>query len=303
MADDIPFERADEAVPGRPEQLSPLIRRVLCGNPGPFTFKGTVTYVIGTGRVAIVDPGPDDPAHHAAILEAVKGETVDAILVTHTHRDHSPGTAALKAATGAKVYAEGPHRASRALHEGEANTMDASGDRDFRPDVALADGEVVSGPGWTLEGVFTPGHCANHMAFALREENTLLSGDHVMAWSTSIVAPPDGSMGDYMASLAKLRARGEEIFWPGHGGAVKDPQRFMRALAHHRLQREAAIVRRVTAGDSLIPDIVAAIYEGLDPRLKGAAGLSVFAHIEDLVERGVLATDGAPALKGAFRVA
>lgn len=303
MADDIPFERTDVAVPGEAEQLSPLIRRVLCNNPGPFTFKGTVTYVIGRGRVAIVDPGPDDPAHLAAVMNAVRGETVEAILVTHTHRDHSPGTAALKAATGATVYAEGPHRASRALHEGETNTMDASGDRDFAPDVALADGEVVSGNGWTLEGVFTPGHCANHMAFSLREENTLLSGDHVMAWSTSIVAPPDGSMGDYMASLAKLRARDEALFWPGHGGPVKDPQRFMRALAHHRLQREAAIIRRLGAGDSLIPDIVAAIYEGLDPRLKGAAALSVFAHIEDLVERGVVTTDGAPALTSAFKVA
>ncbi|MBL8568821.1 MAG: MBL fold metallo-hydrolase [Phreatobacter sp.] len=303
MADDIPFEREDAAVPGRPEQLSPLIRRVLCDNPGPFTFKGTVTYIIGTGRVAIVDPGPDNAAHIAAVLEAVKGETVEAILVTHTHRDHSPATPAIKAATGAPVYAEGPHRAARALNLGETNALDASGDRDFVPDVALRDGEVVSGTGWTVEAVFTPGHTANHMAFALAEENTLLSGDHVMAWSTSIVAPPDGSMGDYMASLDKLRARSEDIFWPGHGGPVREPARFMRALAHHRKLREAAILRRIGLGDTSIPDIVTAIYEGLDPRLKGAAGLSVFAHLEDLVTKGLVLTDGAPTLSAAFRPA
>jgi glyoxylase-like metal-dependent hydrolase (beta-lactamase superfamily II) len=303
MADDIPFEREDAAVPGRPEQLSPLIRRVLCDNPGPFTFKGTVTYVVGTGRVAIVDPGPDNAAHIAAVLEAVKGETVEAILVTHTHRDHSPATAAIKAATGAKVYAEGPHRAARALNLGETNALDASGDKDFVPDVALKDGDVVTGTGWTMEAVFTPGHTANHMAFALAEENTLLSGDHVMAWSTSIVAPPDGSMGDYMASLDKLRARSETIFWPGHGGPVREPAKFMRALSHHRRLREAAILKRLAAGDRDIPDIVSAIYEGLDPRLKGAAGLSVFAHLEDLVAKGLATAEGAPSLTAQFRPA
>jgi glyoxylase-like metal-dependent hydrolase (beta-lactamase superfamily II) len=303
MADDIPFEREDSAVPGRVETLSPLIRRVLCDNPGPFTHKGTVTYIIGTGRVAILDPGPDDPAHVAAVLEAVKGEQVEAILVTHTHRDHSPATPAIKTATGAPVYAEGPHRAARALNLGETNPLDASGDRDFVPDVALADGAVVSGPGWTVEAVFTPGHTANHMAFALKEEDALFSGDHVMAWSTTIVAPPDGAMGDYMASLDKLRAREERIFWPGHGGPVREPAKFMRALAHHRRLREAAILKRIEAGDRAIPDIVAAIYEGLDPRLKGAAGLSVFAHLEDLVARGLVATDGPPTLSGAFRPA
>lgn len=301
MAEDIPFEREDSAVPGRVEQLSPLIRRVLCDNPGPFTYRGTVTYIIGTGRVAILDPGPDDPAHVAAVLEAVKGEQVEAILVTHTHRDHSPATPAIKAATGAPVHAEGPHRAARALNLGEANPLDSSGDRDFVPDMTLADGAVVAGPGWTVEAVFTPGHTANHMAFALKEEQTLFSGDHVMAWSTTIVAPPDGSMGDYMASLDKLRARDERIFWPGHGGPVREPAKFMRALSHHRRLREAAILKRIQAGDRAIPEIVTAIYEGLDPRLKGAAGLSVFAHLEDLVAKGLVATDGAPSLSGAFR--
>lgn len=303
MAEDIPFDREDSAEPGRPEQLSPLIRRMLCANPGPFTFKGTVTYIVGRGRVAIVDPGPDDPAHIAAVLEAVKGESVEAILVTHTHRDHSPAVPAIKAATGATVYAEGPHRASRPVNEGEGARLDASGDTDFRPDVALADGSVVSAPGWSLEAVATPGHAANHMAFALKEENALFSGDHVMAWSTTIVAPPDGAMGDYMASLDKLRGREESIFWPGHGGAVRDPARFMRALSHHRKLREAAIMKRLAAGDRHIADIVSAIYEGLDPRLRSAAGLSVFAHLEDLVAKGLAASEGPPALTGAFRPA
>ncbi len=303
MAEDIPFNREDAAVAGQVEQLSPLVRRILCDNPGPFTFKGTVTYVVGSGRVAIIDPGPDDPRHIAAVLEAVKGETVEAILVTHTHRDHSPATPAIKAATGAPVYAEGPHRAARPLNLGETNALDASGDKDFVPDIVLKDGDVVSGTGWTIESVFTPGHTANHMAFALREEETLFSGDHVMAWSTSIVAPPDGSMGDYMASLDKLRARGETLFWPGHGGPVREPAKFMRALSHHRKLREAAIMKRLASGDRQIPEIVAAIYEGLDPRLKSAAGLSVFAHLEDLVAKGLATSDGAPSLAGAFRPA
>jgi len=303
MAEDIPFNREDAAVAGQSEQLSPLIRRILCDNPGPFTFKGTVTYVVGKGRVAIIDPGPDDPRHIAAVLDAVKGETVEAILVTHTHRDHSPATPAIKAATGAPVYAEGPHRAARPLNLGETNALDASGDKDFVPDIVLKDGDVVSGTGWTVESVFTPGHTANHMAFALREEETLFSGDHVMAWSTSIVAPPDGAMGDYMASLDKLRGREETLFWPGHGGPVREPAKFMRALSHHRKLREAAIMKRLTSGDRQIPEIVAAIYEGLDPRLKTAAGLSVFAHLEDLVAKGLATSDGAPSLTGAFRPA
>lgn len=303
MAEDIPFNRGDAAVAGRAEQLSPLVRRILCDNPGPFTFKGTVTYVVGKDRVAIIDPGPDDPRHIAAVLEAVKGETVEAILVTHTHRDHSPATAAIKAATGAPVYAEGPHRAARPLNLGETNVLDASGDKDFVPDIAVTDGDVVSGTGWTIESVFTPGHTANHMAFALREEETLFSGDHVMAWSTSIVAPPDGAMGDYMASLDKLRGREETLFWPGHGGPVREPAKFMRALSHHRKLREAAIMKRLASGDRQIPEIVAAIYEGIDPRLKSAAGLSVFAHLEDLVAKGLATSDGAPSLTGVFRPA
>lgn len=303
MAEDIPFNRDFDMAPGRVEQISPLVRRVLCGNAGPFTWKGTVTYIVGRGRVAVIDPGPDDPAHVAAVLDAVKGETVEAILVTHTHRDHSPAVPALKAATGATVYAEGVHRPSRPLFMGEINALDASGDKDFRPDVVLDDGAAVDGPGWTLTAVHTPGHCANHTAFALAQEQALFSGDHVMAWSTTIVAPPDGAMGDFMTSLDKLRARDETVFWPGHGGPVREPARFMRALRAHRLQREAAILRRLAQGDTEIPPIVAAIYEGLDPRLTGAAALNVLAHLEDLVARGQVVTDRQVAIDAAYRLA
>src|SRR5438128_2705350 len=186
-ADDIPFDKHFDLPPGTVEEVRPGLRRIMCNNPGPMTFKGTVSYIVGRGRVAIIDPGPLDEAHIAALLDAVRGETVTHILVTHTHRDHSPAAARIKAATGVKTYAEGPHRAARRLHIGEAPRLE-SGDRDFRPDVALADGEVVVGSGWSLEAVATPGHTANHMAFALRGTDLLFSGDHVMGWSTPVVA-------------------------------------------------------------------------------------------------------------------
>jgi len=280
----------------------PGVRRLLANNPSPFTFRGTVSYIVGRGRVAIIDPGPLDEAHIAAMLHAVRHETVTHIFVTHTHRDHSPAVPAVKAATGALVLAEGAHRAARPLNGGEAPRLDASNDTEFRPDRALADGEVVSGSGWTIEAVATPGHTANHMAFALKEANLLFSGDHVMAWSTPVVAPPDGSMSDYMASLRKLARRPESIYLPGHGGAVTEAQRFVRSYIHRRQAREAAILRRLGKGDTDIPAIVGAIYPGLDPRLTKAAQLSVLAHLEDLVARGMVVTDGQPALDRSYRL-
>jgi glyoxylase-like metal-dependent hydrolase (beta-lactamase superfamily II) len=303
MSDDIPFDRTFNLPPGQVEEIRPGLRRLLCDNPSPFTFKGTVTYIVGRGRVAIIDPGPDDPRHIASLLQAVRGETVTHIFVTHTHRDHSPAVPAIKAATGATVLAEGPHRPARPLHIGEVNRLEASGDTDFRPDVALPDGEIVTGADWTLEAVATPGHTANHMAFAYKEAEILFSGDHVMAWSTSIVAPPDGAMSDYMASLHKLAAREEKIYFPGHGGAVKDAPRFVQRYIRHREARENAVLGRLAKGAADIPTLVRAIYIGLDPRLAGAAGLSLLAHLEDLVARGVVATDGAPTLSGVYRLA
>ena len=303
MADDIPFDRSLNLAPDTVDEPMPGVRRVMANNPGPFTFKGTISYIIGNGKVAVVDPGPADEAHIHALLEAVNGETVTAIFVTHTHRDHSPAVPAIKAATGATVYAEGPHRAARPLHIGEHNPLDSSGDRDFMPDVRLKDGEIVAGDGWTIEAVTTPGHTANHMAYAFKEKNALFAGDHVMGWSTSIVAPPDGAMSDYMASLQKLAKRSEDLYFPGHGPAIRDAKRFVNYYILHRKAREASILHRLGKGETDIPSIVRAIYIGIDPRLTGAAGMSVLAHLEDLVARGLVKTDGQPAIDGTYRLA
>jgi glyoxylase-like metal-dependent hydrolase (beta-lactamase superfamily II) len=303
MSEDIPFDKTLDLAPDTVDEAAPGIRRVMANNPGPFTFKGTLSYIVGKGNVAIVDPGPDDPAHIGALLDAVRGETVTHIFVTHTHRDHSPAVPAIKRETGATVYAEGPHRAARPLHIGEHNPLDASADRDFVPDVALKDGAVVEGDGWAIEAITTPGHTANHMCYVLKDRNTLFAGDHVMAWATSIVAPPDGAMSDYMASLAKLAKRSETIYLPGHGPAIKDAPRFVSYYILHRKAREASIVHRLGKGETDIPTIVRAIYIGIDPRLTGAAGLSVLAHLEDLVARGLVETDGQPAIDGNFRLA
>lgn len=227
------FESALPA-PERTETMSPLVRRRICPNGGPFTASGTCTYVVGRGHVAVIDPGPADAGHIEGLLASLAGEQVDAIVVTHTHRDHSPGARLLQARTGAPIVGCGPHRAARELAENELPALDASADRAHRPDRELRDGESLTGDGWTLTAVATPGHTMNHLAFALPEENVLFSGDHVMAWSTSIVAPPDGSMRSYMESLERLRERDETLYWPGHGGPVRDPRRFVRGLAADR---------------------------------------------------------------------
>lgn len=301
--DDIPFNRDFPLVPGVVEEVVPGVRRVLCNNPSPFTFTGSITYIVGNGNVAIIDPGPDDETHVQAVLDAVRGETVTHIFVTHTHRDHSPGTARLKAATGATVYAEGPHRASRAAYASETRTTESGGDWDFRPDVTLKDGDVVTGDGWRLEAVWTPGHTANHMAFAWPERKLMFIGDHVMGWSTSIVIPPDGSMVDYMASLEKLTRREEQLYLSGHGPEIPDAVRFVKFLMRHRKAREASILHRLAKGEADIPTIVRASYIGIDPRLVNAAGYSVLAHLEDLVARNVVATDGDPTIDGVYRLA
>lgn len=301
MSDSLDLDRRLDAGAGQVVELTPLVRRVISANPGPFTFTGTCTYIVGRGTVAVIDPGPQSPEHLAVLREALRQETVSHIVVTHTHRDHSPGVHALKALTGATVVGCGHHRASRELALGEINRLDASADHDHVPDAEMADGDVISGPGWTLQAVTTPGHTANHLAFALAQESALFSGDHVMAWSTSIVAPPDGAMAAFMASLDKLKARSEAVYWPGHGGPVREPQRFVRALITHRRLREASILARVRDGDRLVPVIVAKVYDGLAPQLTGAAALSVFAHLEDLVERGLVGCAvGEPTLDAEF---
>ncbi len=304
LADDLTFDTRMDAAAGQVVAVSPLIRRVICNNGGPFTFTGTCTYIVGHGRVAVIDPGPDEPGHLDVLAEALRGETVSHIVVSHTHRDHSPGARALRALTGAAIVGCQPHRAARELALGEINRLDASADHDHMPDAGMNEGDSISGPGWSLSAVATPGHTANHLAFAIPEENALFSADHVMAWSTSIVAPPDGSMSAYLASLEKLKARTEAIYWPGHGGPVREPSRFVRALMTHRRMREASILNRVAQGDRLIEQIVPAIYENLALALHGAAALSTFAHLEDLVERGLVrCDDGAATLTGLYEPA
>jgi len=297
MNDDIPFDKSFALTPNQVQDVAPGVRAIAADNPGPFTFKGTVSYIIGRDQVAIIDPGPDDASHVAALLEAVRGETVTHIFVTHTHRDHSPAAAMVKAATGAIVLAQGPHRLARPLHTSEVRRLDASADLGFRPDVALVDGETVHGQGWTLEAVTTPGHTANHMAFAFKEANLL------MAWSTTIGAPPDGAMTDYMASLHKLARRSEPLYLSGHGAPVRDAPRYVQYLIRHRQAREGSILHRLAKGEADIPTIVRAVYIGLDPRLAGAAALSVFAHLEELVARGAVITEGSPSIAGRYRLA
>jgi len=281
------FAGARQPPPRELTRLSPLVRRLIAPNASPFTFNGTCTYIVGRGAVAVLDPGPGEDSHLAAILSAVAGETVETILVTHTHRDHSVLAGRLREATGAKIVGAEPFEPKGDGTDG----LDSSHDRAYAPDVVLGDGERFGGRGFTLESVATPGHCSNHLCFALLEEEALFSGDHVMAWSTSVVAPPDGSMGAYMASLDKVRARKERVYWPGHGGPVVEPQRYVRALAHHRRQREASILTALHNGAATIPDLVARVYVGLDPKLTRAAGLSTRAHLEDLGERGVVAAE------------
>lgn len=297
---DLEFDRHFEPAHGEAVPVGSDILRVTVNNPGPFTFQGTNSYIVGRETLAVIDPGPEDEAHLRALLAAIGGRPVSHIFVSHTHADHSPLTARLKDATGATVVAEGPHRAARALHIGEINPLDASSDTAFRPDHQLGDGEVIDTGEWAIEAIATPGHTANHMAFALKGTGILFSADHVMAWATSIVAPPDGAMADYMASLDRLVDRDETLYLPGHGGSVRNPRKFVRALRTHRKMREAAVLDRIRKGDRTIAAMVKEIYRDTDPRLHGAAALSVLAHLEDLVARGVVETDGPPAIDGTY---
>ncbi|MER9335519.1 MBL fold metallo-hydrolase [Mesorhizobium sp. M0293] len=294
------FDTSFDPLYGKGVSVAPDIQRITARNPSPFTFHGTNSYIVGSNTLAVIDPGPDDEAHLQTLLDVIAGRPVSHIFVSHTHRDHSPLAARLKERTGAPVLAEGPHRPARPLHIGETNALDASADMAFVPDIALSDDEVVDGDGWSIRTVLTPGHTANHAVFALEGTGILFSADHVMAWATSIVAPPDGAMADYMASLDRLIERRDRLLLPGHGGPVTAPRAFMRGLKTHRKMRERAILERVRAGDRTIVDMVKAIYRDTDPRLHGAAGLSVLAHLEDLVARGLVGTDGDPAIAGIF---
>jgi glyoxylase-like metal-dependent hydrolase (beta-lactamase superfamily II) len=272
---------------GEALQVSPLVRRVVARNPGPMTYTGSGTYIIGHGRVAVIDPGPNIDAHVEAILAATTGETISHIVITHTHRDHSPAAVPLKAATGAAVVGCSP-----LVIEDDGPRSDEAFDRTYAPDQVMADGAAISGPGWTLRAVHTPGHTSNHVCYALAEEQALFTGDHVMGWSTTVVSPPDGNMADYLASLRKLLARDDALYYPTHGKPIETPQRFVRALLAHRKLREAQILSFLKSGPGAIPDMVAQLYATTPAILHGAAGRSVLAHLEDLIARGRVAQHG-----------
>lgn len=296
----IPYVREIDIDYGRVDQVSPSIRRVTADNPGGFTYKGTGTYIIGQGQVAVIDPGPMIDAHVEALLAAIEGETVSHILITHTHNDHSPAARPLTQVTGAKTYGYGPHGSGVA---DPGVQVEEGGDMDFVPDVEVRHGDVLEGDGWTMECVYTPGHTSNHVCFALREEKALFTGDHVMGWSTSVIAPPDGNMKAYMDSLRLLLTRDDEIYWPTHGPPVTDPKPFVRAFIAHREERENQILEQIAQGRTRIKDMVPVMYAAVDKRLHPAAARSVLAHMELLAETGRVRCAGKPALDSDYQLA
>ena len=296
----IPYVRDIDIEYGRCDQVSPLIRRVTANNPGPFTFKGTGTYIVGRGEVAVIDPGPDDPAHLDAILSAVTGETVTHILITHHHSDHSPLAGPLKARTGATIY--GCAVAGHDEDGGEVK-MEAGHDLSFHPDVTLCEGGVVLGRGWTFDAIPTPGHTSNHLCFGLREENACFSGDHIMGWSTTVITPPDGDMTDYLASLDDIRRRKFDLLWPTHGPPIRDVDAFIGAYIEHRQQRVDQILDALKAGPARINELVPRLYADVDSRLHPAAARSMLAAMIHLVRKGQLKTDAAPGPDSTYRLA
>ena len=285
---------------GVPVAVAEKVIRVTAPNAGPFTYTGTNSYIIGQSNLMVVDPGPVDETQFATLMAAIGNRAVSHILITHTHADHSPLAQRLKAETGASTVGFGPHIAARQLQEGEIHHLDSSADRAFVPDIAIGDGGKIGNGEFEIQAVHTPGHTANHLCFAVADSPVLFSGDHIMAWATTIVAPPDGSMSDYLDSIERLRKRRETFYLPGHGGPVTRPAGFLRGLKAHRLMREAAILERLSAGEHTIGEIVATIYRETDKRLHGAAALTVFAHMERLMELGAVSSDGAPSLHGSY---
>jgi glyoxylase-like metal-dependent hydrolase (beta-lactamase superfamily II) len=295
----IPYVRELDFAYGRCDQASPLIRRVIANNPGPFTFLGTGTYIVGRDEVAVIDPGPDDPEHLAAILAATEGERITHIAITHHHSDHSPLAAPLQAATGAVIYG-----CAVAFHEEDDGgvKMEAGHDLAFNPDVSLCGGGSIAGPGWTLEAIPTPGHTSNHLCFALPEENACFTGDHIMGWSTTVITPPDGDMTDYIESLKRIRARGFATLWPTHGPPVREVTPFIDAYLEHRQERIDQILQALQAGPAKIADLVPRLYADVDPRLHPAAARSMLAAMIHLVREGKLATAGEPGPQSEYRL-
>jgi glyoxylase-like metal-dependent hydrolase (beta-lactamase superfamily II) len=298
MADELPFRKEINFDYGVASELAPGVRRIVANNPGPFTYKGTNTYLIGQGRqIALIDPGPADDAHFEAIMRAVGASRIADILITHTHRDHVDGLARLREATGARTWGFGRTAVTRGTRRTSPSGSEFV-DQDFAPDRVLKDGDSFEGEGFALLALHTPGHAPDHLCFALEGTKILLSGDHVMAWNTSVVAPPEGKMRDYIGSLERLLQRSDEVYFPGHGGRLFQPQRVVKAYVLHRRMREQAILDCIRAGRSTIADIVPIVYRDLDPRLLNAASLSVAAHVEHLVERGLATCEGPPTAPG-----
>jgi glyoxylase-like metal-dependent hydrolase (beta-lactamase superfamily II) len=296
----IPYVRGIEFEYGEVQQVSPLIRRVIANNPGPFTYVGTGVYIVGKGEVAVIDPGPMDETHFDALKAALEGETVTHVLVSHGHSDHSPLAAPLAEWAGCKTYAK---NCGVLTAKGELGSADDLG---FVPDVRVGDGDSFSGPGWTLDAIETPGHTCNHLCFALREENACFSGDHIMGWSTTVVAPPDGDMADYMASLEKIRMRGFETLWPTHGDPVRGKafvEEFITEYANHRRAREASILEHLAKGETSIPAMVEIMYANVEKRLHPAAAMSVLGHMMALIREGrVYSPDAAPTVRSRFEL-
>ncbi|WP_221792055.1 MBL fold metallo-hydrolase [Aquisediminimonas sediminicola] len=281
------MNQSEQAPYGIIERISPLVGRVLAPNPSAFSYTGTQTYLVGTEDLAVIDPGPDEEDHLNALIAAIAGRPVKAIMCTHTHRDHSPAAAPLASTLRVPIIGCAPLSI-----EDDGPRADAAFDTSYAPDQILGDGESVTGEGWTLKALATPGHTSNHLCFDLVEEQALFTGDHVMGWSTSVVSPPDGDMTDYMNSLALLMERKDVVYYPAHGPAVDRPQRLARGLLGHRKQREGQIIRELERGVTYIPDMVAKMYKGVDVRLHGAAGRSVLAHLLDLSRQGRVRQQG-----------
>lgn len=300
MAVQIPFRRELEFQYDQADRVGPRIRRVIAENPSPFTLYGTGTYILGNGDVAVVDPGPADSHHIQAILDATEGETITHVLVTHTHTDHSPGCALLKKKVDVPTFAYGPHGAGK-LEEGVP--VEEGGDMDFEPDELIRHGDVIEGGDWSVECVYTPGHTSNHMCYQLREDKALFTGDHIMGWSTSIISPPDGDMGAYMASLDLLLERDDDVYWPTHGPRIDNPKELVRAFIAHRHERESQIKKCVAKGVHRIRDMVPIMYTSTPEFMYPAAARSVLAAVEYLVRKGELASEGPVSLDGEYRLA
>lgn len=293
MAEELPFKKTMNFAYGVPRELASGVVRIVANNPSPFTYKGTNTYILGTGDgLAVIDPGPADAAHTQAILAFAGPRPISHILITHTHRDHTDGLPALLAATGAKTVGFGRRVANRGS-KGTSPSGSEFVDKDFIPDVPLVDGQTLDGTGWSLTALHTPGHAPDHLCFALGDSGILFSGDHVMGWNTSVVAPPEGNMADYVRALDRLTGRSDRLYFPGHGGQVEDPQRLVKAFLLHRRMREQSILECIRQGTDTVRAIVPVVYKGLDAKLLNAASLSVLAHVEHLAERGLVRVEGA----------